>query len=67
MDAMTDASAIRRMMLVVERLESATEQQARQVAEGMRQMQAAQRELTAARQSEEAKLKQAMVALFQER
>ena len=66
MDAMTDANAIRRMMLVVERLESATEQQARQLAEGMRQMQAAQREMTAARQSEEAKLKQAMVALFQE-
>ena len=66
MDAMTDASAIRRMMLVVERLESATEQQARQQAEGMQQMLAAQRELTAARQGEEAKLKQAMVALFQE-
>ena len=32
MDAMTDAKAARRMMLLVERLESATEQQARQLA-----------------------------------
>lgn len=63
---MNDMDATRRLMMAVERLEDAAGEQARQVAEGLQQMQAAQAELAAAREAEEAKLKQAMVRLFQD-
>jgi hypothetical protein len=66
---MNDTNAIHRLMMAVNRLDetaSKQEQLARQVGEGLRQAQAAQAELGAARQAEEAKLKQAMVSLFQD-
>lgn len=69
MAAMHDTDAIRRLMLAVERLELAAEQQsvqARASAEGLQQVHAAQAGLAAARQTEEAKWRQAMARLFEE-
>jgi len=66
---MKDMDSMRRLMVAVERLEDAADKQARQsreLSEGLHEVQAAQAGLGAARQSEEAKLRQAMVALFQE-
>jgi len=66
---MDDPHAIRRLMMAIDRLEDAADrqaQQARQVAEALQQVQAAQVELVAVRQAEEAKFKQAMVRLFQD-
>ena len=63
---MNDTDAIRRLMMAVERLEDAADKQTRQVAEGLQQAQMANAELAAVREAEEAKLKQAMVRLFQD-
>lgn len=66
---MNDTDAIRRLMIAVERLEDAAgkqAQQAREVAEGLQKVRSAETELAAAREAEEAKLKQAMVRLFQD-
>ena len=53
-------------MMAVERLEDAAAKQTRQMAEGLQQAQVANTELAAVREAEEAKLKQAMVRLFQD-
>ena len=63
---MNDTDVIRRLMLAVERLEDAADKQARQMAEGLQQAHVVNAELATAREAEEAKLKQAMVRLFQE-
>ena len=63
---MNDTDAIRRLMMAVERLEDAADKQTRQVAEGLQQAQVANAELAAVREAEEAKLKEAMVRLFQD-
>ncbi|WP_299346575.1 hypothetical protein [uncultured Pseudoxanthomonas sp.] len=63
---MNDTDAIRRLMLAVERLEDAADKQARQMAEGLQHAHVANAELATAREAEEAKLRQAMVRLFQE-
>ena len=63
---MNDTDAIRRLMMAVERLDAAADKQTRQMAEGLQQAQVANTELAAVREAEEAKLKQAMVRLFQD-
>ena len=63
---MNDTDAIHRLMLAVGRLEDAADKQARQMAEGLQQAHVANAELATAREAEEAKLKRAMVRLFQE-
>lgn len=66
---MNDTDAIRRLMLAVERLERAAEQQAEQVrqsAEGLQQLHGAQAGLASARDAEEARWRQAMTRLFEE-
>jgi hypothetical protein len=63
---MNDTEAIRRLMMAVERLEDAADKQAEQMAEGLQQARMATTELAAVRKAEEAKLKQAMVRLFQD-
>lgn len=66
---MSDTDAVRRLLLAVERLEASADtqaQQAREVARGLQQAHAAKLGLGSAREAEEAKLKQALVRLFQE-
>lgn len=63
---MNDTDAIRRLMLAVGRLEDAADKQARQVAESLQKAHVVSAELAATREAEEAKLKHAMVRLFQE-
>ena len=63
---MNDTDVIRRLMMAVERLEDAAGKQARQVTEGLQQMQVVQAGLATVREAEEAKLKHAMVHLFQD-
>ena len=63
---MNDTDAIRRLMMAVERLEDAAGKQTRQVAEGLQQMRVVQAGLATVREAEEAKLKHAMVNLFQD-
>lgn len=66
---MSDMDATRRLILAVERLENAAKdqaQQARHIAAGTQQLLAAQSGLGEARQVEETRFREAMVALFQE-
>ena len=63
---MNDTDAIRRLMMAVQRLEDAADKQTRQMAEGLQQARMANAELAAVREAEEAKLKEAMVRLFQD-
>ena len=63
---MNDTDVIRRLMMAVERLEDAADKQTRQVAEGLQQAHVVSAELAATREAEEAKLKHAMVRLFQD-
>lgn len=63
---MNDTDGIRRLMMAVERLEDAADKQARQMADGLQQAQQLNAGLATIREAEEAKLKQAMVRLFQD-
>ena len=63
---MNDTDAIRRLMMAVERLEDAADMQARQMAEGLQQAHVVNAELATVREAEEAKLKHAMIRLFQD-
>ena len=63
---MNDTDGIRRLMMAVERLEDAADKQARQMADGLQQAQQVNAGLATVREAEEAKLKQAMVRLFQD-
>ena len=66
---MDDRDVIRRLMLAVERLERAADQQAaqaRQSAAALQRLQAAQGGLAATRGAEEAEWRQAMARLFEE-
>lgn len=66
---MNDTDAIRRLMLAVERLERAADQQAaqvRQATEALQRLQVAHAGLASARDAEEARWRQAMAHLFRD-
>ncbi len=63
---MNDTDSTRRLIVAVARLEETARQQEQQAVAGLQRMQAAQAELSTARQTEEAKFKLAMASLFRD-